>query len=48
MATYLVHETGDTFAPAYYIVLVSILSAIVIWRIPKHIARAGPMSIASK
>lgn len=48
VATYLVQETGDTFAPAYYIVLVSILSAIVIWRIPKHIARAGPMSVASE
>lgn len=45
IATFLVHLTGNPFAPAYYIVLVSVLAAIAIWRIPKHVERAGPFAV---
>lgn len=40
IATYLVHRTGDNYAPVYYMVGASLLSIPVIWRIPKLIADA--------
>ena len=41
VATYLVHRTGDDFAPVYYVVLATALSVLVIWRLPTLIRQAG-------
>ena len=40
VATYLVARTGDQNAPVIYIIIASLLSIIVIWRLPKLIAQA--------
>ncbi len=41
VATYLVNRTGDDYAPVFYIVVATVLSLFVIWRLPSRIARAG-------
>lgn len=40
VATYLVNRTGDDFAPVYYLIIASILSLIVVFRLPALKARA--------
>ncbi|WP_286132975.1 MFS transporter [Labrenzia sp. DG1229] len=40
VATYLVNRTGDDFAPVYYIIIATLVSIPVIWRLPKLINRA--------
>ncbi|WP_305986258.1 MFS transporter [Roseibium sp. MMSF_3544] len=41
VATYLVNRTGDDYAPVYYIVIATLISIPVIWRLPKLLSRAG-------
>lgn len=41
VVTYLVNRTGDDYAPVYYVVVASLVSLLVIWRIPKLFARAS-------
>ncbi|XWN29668.1 MAG: MFS transporter [Devosia sp.] len=36
VATYLVSRTSDDFAPVYYLLAATLLSLIVIWRLPRH------------
>ncbi|MBG6206722.1 MHS family proline/betaine transporter-like MFS transporter [Labrenzia sp. EL_126] len=38
VATYLVNRTGDDFAPVYYIIIATLVSIPVIWRLPKLIS----------
>ncbi|MEP1575448.1 MFS transporter [Roseibium album] len=40
VATYLVNRTGDDFAPVYYIIIATLVSIPVIWRLPKLISGA--------
>ena len=40
VATYLVNRTGDDYAPVYYIIVATLISLPVIWRLPKLISRA--------
>ena len=40
VATYLVHRTGDDYAPVFYVVLATLVSLPVIWRLPILIRRA--------
>jgi len=40
VATYLIHRTGDEFAPVYYLVAATVLSLVVIARLPKITAAA--------
>lgn len=40
VATYLVNRTGDDYAPVYYIIVATLISLPVIWRLPKLIRRA--------
>ncbi|CTQ52861.1 Proline porter II [Roseibium album] len=41
VATYLVNRTGDDYAPVYYVVVATLVSLPVIWRLPKLIRQAG-------
>ncbi|WP_299472270.1 MFS transporter [uncultured Roseibium sp.] len=41
LATYLVNRTGDDYAPVYYVILATLISIPVIWRLPDLIKKAG-------
>ncbi|MBO6892506.1 MAG: MFS transporter [Roseibium sp.] len=48
VATYLVHRTGDDYAPVYYVVLATALSVLVIWRLPALIRQAGAADVSRR
>ena len=41
VATYLVNRTGDDYAPVYYMIVATLVSIPVIWRLPKLIRNAA-------